>query len=51
MNWWIVVVVVVLLLAGALALRRHRDLLEGDVAYARGRKAGRVARCMAMCPE
>jgi len=30
--------------AGALALRRHRDRLEADVAWARGRRAGRVAR-------
>jgi hypothetical protein len=30
--------------AGAGAARRHRDLLEGDVAYARGRRASRVAR-------
>ena len=30
-------------LLGALGLRRHRDRLEGDVAYARGRRAGRVA--------
>jgi hypothetical protein len=30
--------------AGAIALRRHRDLLEGDVAYARGRSARRVAK-------
>ena len=29
---------------GAAALRRHRDRLEGDVAYARGRRAGRVAK-------
>jgi len=29
---------------GSLALRRHRDRLEGDPAYARQRKAGRVAR-------
>jgi hypothetical protein len=31
-------------MAGAVALRRHQDLLAGDVGYARGRKAGRVAR-------
>jgi hypothetical protein len=30
--------------AGALALRRHRDRIEGDVAYARGRRASRLAR-------
>ncbi|HCR04427.1 MAG TPA: hypothetical protein DIU18_04505 [Gemmatimonadetes bacterium] len=31
-------------IAGAVALRRHHDLLEGDVAYARGRRAGRIAK-------
>ena len=31
-------------IAGAMALRRHQDMLEGDVAYARGRRAGRVAK-------
>jgi hypothetical protein len=31
-------------LLGALGLRRHRDRLQGDVAYARGRRAGRVAK-------
>jgi hypothetical protein len=31
-------------IAGAVALRRHHDLLEGDVAYARGRSAGRIAK-------
>jgi hypothetical protein len=31
-------------MAGAVTLRRHQDLLEGDVAYARGRRAGRVAK-------
>ena len=30
--------------AGAVAVRRQRDLLEGDVAYARGRRAGRLAK-------
>jgi hypothetical protein len=27
-------------IAGAMVLRRHQDMLEGDVAYARGRRAG-----------
>ena len=27
-----------------MALRRHQELLAGDVAYARGRRAGRVAK-------
>ena len=31
-------------LAGAVAVRRHRDRLAGDVAYARSRRASRVAR-------
>lgn len=31
-------------IAGAVALRRHQDRLEGDLAYARGRRAGRVAK-------
>ena len=31
-------------IAGAVALRRHQDLLEGDAAYARGRRAGRLAK-------
>ena len=31
-------------LAGALALRRHRERLEGNVAYARRRRASRLAR-------
>ncbi|MEK9501132.1 BatD family protein [Gaopeijia maritima] len=30
--------------AGAAAVARHRERLEGDVAWARGRRAGRVAR-------
>ena len=31
-------------IGGAVALRRQWDLLEGDVAYARGRRASRVAK-------
>ena len=42
--FWIVVLVPLLGLAGALALRRHRDRLEGNVAYARRRRAARRAR-------
>jgi hypothetical protein len=42
--FWIVALLPLLAIAGSLALRRHRDLLEGDVAYARGRRASRVAR-------
>ncbi|MGD8288998.1 MAG: BatD family protein [Gemmatimonadota bacterium] len=43
-GFWIVALLPLLAIGGALALRRHRDLLEGDVAYARGRRASRVAR-------
>ena len=31
-------------IVGSVALRRHRDLLEGDAAYARGRRASRIAK-------
>lgn len=44
LGFWIVALLPLVAIAGALALRRHRDLLEGDVAYARGRRASRVAR-------
>ena len=42
--FWTVVLVPLFGLAGALALRRHRGLLEGNVAYARRRRASRLAR-------
>jgi hypothetical protein len=42
--FWLFVILPLVGIAGSLALRRHRDLLEGDVAYARGRAASRVAR-------
>jgi hypothetical protein len=42
--FWIVALLPLLGVGGSLALRRHRDLLEGDVAYARGRRASRLAR-------
>jgi hypothetical protein len=41
---WMFALLPLAAVAVALALRRHRDLLEGDVAYARGRRASRVAR-------
>ena len=41
---WTVVLVPLFGLAGALALRRHRERLEGNVAYARRRRASRLAR-------
>jgi hypothetical protein len=43
-GFWIFALLPVAGIVGAVALRRHRDLLEGDVAYARGRRASRVAR-------
>ena len=42
--FWLFLFLPLVALAGAFALRRHQDLLEGDVAYARGRRAGRIAR-------
>lgn len=44
LGFWIVALLPLAAAAGSLALRRHRDLLEGDVAYARGRRASRVAK-------
>jgi hypothetical protein len=43
-TFWLFFLLPLVAAGGALALRRHQDLLEGDVAYARGRRAGRVAR-------
>ena len=43
-GFWIVTLLPLLAMVGALGLRRHRDRLEGDVAFARGRRASRVAR-------
>ena len=43
-GFWIVALLPLVALIGALGLRRHWDRLEGDVAYARGRRAGRVAK-------
>ena len=42
--FWTLLLVPLLGLAGALALRRHRERLEGNVAYARRRRAARTAR-------
>jgi hypothetical protein len=42
--FWMVAFLPLVAVAGAVGLRRHRDLLEGDVAYARGRRASRLAR-------
>ncbi len=43
-TFWLFLFLPLVTLGGAFALRRHQDLLEGDVAYARGRRATRVAR-------
>ncbi len=43
-GFWIVLLVPLVAVGGALGFRRRRDRLEGDVAYARHRRAGRVAK-------
>ncbi len=43
-GFWVVLLLPVAALGGAVAVRRHRDRIEGDVAYARVRRAGRMAR-------
>ena len=43
-GFWTVVALPLLALAGAVAVRRHQDRLAGDVAWARSRRASRVAR-------
>ena len=43
-GFWIVLLVPTAALGGAAAFRRRRDRLEGDVAYARTRRAGRMAK-------
>ena len=43
-GFWTVAVLPLVALAGAVALRRHRDRLAGDVAWARSRRASKVAR-------
>lgn len=43
-GFWIVLLLPVAAVAAAAAVRRHRDRIEGDVAYARVRRAGRMAR-------
>ncbi len=42
--FWIVLTVPLMFVGGAMAGRRHLDRLQGDVAYARHRRASRVAR-------
>jgi hypothetical protein len=43
-GFWIIALLPLVALLGAVGLRRHWDRLEGDLAYARGRRAGRVAK-------
>ena len=43
-GFWIVLLLPVAAVAGAAAARRHRDRIEGDVAYARVRRARRMAK-------
>lgn len=43
-GFWIVLLLPLAAVAGAAAVRRHRDRIEGDVAYARVRRARRMAR-------
>ncbi len=42
--FWTLLLLPMALALGALGLRKHQDRLEMDVAYARGRRAGRVAK-------
>jgi BatD DUF11 like domain len=42
--FWVLALIPLVAVTGAAGIRRHNDRLEGDVAYARGRRAGRVAR-------
>ena len=43
-GFWAVVLVPMCAVAGAVAVRRHQDRLTGDVAYARRRRASRLAK-------
>ena len=43
-GFWVVLLLPMAALGGAAAVQRHRDRIEGDVAYARLRRAGRMAR-------
>lgn len=42
--FWLIALLPVGVVVGSVGLRRRRDLLEGDVAYARGQRASRLAR-------
>lgn len=43
-GFWIVLLLPLAAVVGAAAVRRHRDRIQGDVAYARVRRARRMAR-------
>ena len=43
-GFWLVTLLPLIAMIGALGLRWHMDRLEGDVAFARGRRASRIAR-------
>ena len=43
-RFWAIALVPMIAVAGAVALRRHQDRLTGDVAYARRRRAARLAK-------
>ncbi len=43
-GFWGVLLIPMIVVAGAVAVRRHQDRLRGDVAYARRRRASRLAR-------
>jgi hypothetical protein len=43
-GFWLVCLIPMVVVSGAFGVRRHRARLEGDVAYARRRRASRAAR-------
>ena len=43
-GFWAIALVPMIAVAGAVAARRHQDRLKGDVAYARRRRAARLAK-------
>ncbi len=42
--FWVILLLPLVAVGGAMVLRRHRDRIEGDVAYARVRRASRMAK-------
>ena len=44
LGFWAVLLVPMIAVAGTVAMRRHQDRLRGDVAYARRRRASRLAK-------